>query len=558
MRICVAGIFFACMTACSDYGYTPFETLKYSAEDTHFSYVEPDAPKSGTVVVGVVGTVDTLNPLNFVGRADRYLSLSLGKLMSQSMDEPLSLYPQIAEDLSIKDNCVTFSINPKAHWEDGTPVTAVDVKEAFVCWGREGTPLQKNIFTQIQSVHITDAHRIAFQLKEGSTYKPQLIAFLAMMPVIKNIDGDIRSCGPYKLDEYKLGDYVKFSRVQDYWAKDLFVHKGRFNFDTVIVKYYKNALALVEALRKGIVDVCFDLSPESIRYLDRLSSQTHLLMQDQTRPVGMKGLIFNTRHTFFHDVKVREALYLIFDFHWFNQISFSGRAVQIKSFFENTSYASSEVLPWEESDQLWNTRLKSARRLLREAGWKMRDGVLYNQRFNANFTFRIMMPNKTYTKVVQEFVRRLRAVGITSSIHVLPEVEFAQKKNDFNFDMAFHQWPGHRFPNYSLQSHFLSKFAHKQGSKNYTGVVNDQVDKLIEVISRTYNLEKLKHSGQALDHMLRKEILVIPFYYAKQHIIASSKKFGYPKGGTVGAFISSWWADDDEREAHHVTKSPTS
>lgn len=553
MRILILCLFYS-VNILADHGYTPFASLKYTADDACFSYVYAEAPKGGKITIGVVGTFDTVNPLDFVGKADRYLSLSLGKLMSQAVDEPLSLYPQIAKNIDVKDDYVTFSIDPRARWNNGKRVTSHDIRDSFVLWGQKGTPLQRNIFAQIEATTVPTLETITFKLSSDVPYKPQLIAFLSMMPIIKKMSDQYVSCGPYTIESYRLGDYIKFTRVIDYWAQDIMAQKGRFNFDEIVVKYYKNAFALVEALRKGKVDVCFNLSPESIRQLKSFSSDIYLVEQEQTRPVGMSGLIFNLRHPFFVHQDVRQAMYLLFDFDWFNQVALDGQAKKINSFFENTPYAYPEYLPWEKAMQ-WPERLDKARHLLAKAGWEMKDGRLYHQVLNRYFDFTILLPSKTHKALVQEFVRRLSSVGIKANIYILSDIDFAQKKSTFSFDMAFHQWPTQHLPNYNLQGHFMGQYAHTKGGKNYIGLCNSEVDQLIRSISQTYDIKTLMKKGQILDKILREEIITIPFYYSKKHVIASSKKFGYPEDSAVGAFISSWWAyNETEGSSDHVTQ----
>ncbi|MCW8910223.1 MAG: extracellular solute-binding protein, partial [Gammaproteobacteria bacterium] len=429
-------------------GYTP----KYGENFKHFDYVNPEAKKGGKLVLSGFGTFDSLNPYILKGIAADGLSLIFESLLEKSMDEPFTGYGLLAEDIALaKDKLsVTFRLNSKARFSNGQPVTAKDVKFSFdTLMSEQAHPQYRFYYADVKQAVVLDDRNIRFDFKRVN---PELHLIIGSIPVFSKtwlagkpfdkISEEIPiSSGPYIVESFSLGKQIVLKRNPDYWGNHLPVRKGMYNFDQIVYKYYKDTTVALEAFKAGEFDFFFENHSKrwardhvGPRYKSGEILKIELKHQNNA---GMQGFVFNTRKELFKDRHVRKALTLAMDFEWSNSKLFYDQYVRNDSYFSNSELASSGLPQGEElkllemfRDQLsddiftktWQApttkkpsslrkNLRTAKKLLDEAGWKVKDGVLKNADGQI-FEFDFMLIQKGFERILAPFAHNLSKLGI--------------------------------------------------------------------------------------------------------------------------------------------------
>ena len=568
-------------------GYTP----KYPPAFSHFNYVNPNAPKGGEIVLSGFNTFDSLNPFVLKGVAAAGLAgLVFEPLMVQSADEPYSLYGHLANDIQLAANklSVTFRLDPRAKFSDGSPVLAEDVKISFdLLKGKEGHPMYRFYWADIKRAVVLGPRRIRFDF---ARVNPELHLIAAQMMVFSRhwVSGKQFSklskelpigSGPYVVDHYKLGKSITYRRRPDYWARNLNTRRGMFNFDKVTYKYYRDVTVQLEALKAGEFDfVLVNHSKQWARdYVGPQfdSGQIKKDLLKHSNNAGMQGFVFNTRRSLFKDRRVRRALSLAFDFAWSNKNLFYDQYVRCDSYFSNSPLAARGLptgrelqllnryrsqLPKEIFTKEWRppstdkpgelrANLREAKQLLEEAGWRVKDGILKNEE-GQPFEFSFLLAQKGFERILAPWAHNLKKLGITVRYRTVDLSLYERRMRTFDFDMMVASFSQSQSPGNELFNLWYSTSAKQEGSNNIIGISDPVVDALIKAVVYSRNRAELVAATRALDRVLLYGEYLVPNWYIDVHRVAYWDKFKYPKTSPLyydaeSWVLSSWWAKNN-------------
>ncbi|MCW9015299.1 MAG: extracellular solute-binding protein [Gammaproteobacteria bacterium] len=546
-------------------GYTP----KYDNNFKYFDYVNPNAKKGGKLILSGFGTFDSLNPYILKGISADGLELVFESLVEKSLDEPFSVYGLLAEDIELaKDKLsVTFRLNPRARFSNGDKVTAQDVKFSFdTLMSEKAHPQFRLYYTDVKRSVVIDDQTVRFDFNRVN---PELHLIVGSIPIFSKVwlgDDDFDkvsekkpiSSGPYVIDSFSLGKKVVYKRNPDYWAKDLPVRKGMYNFDEINYKYYKDTTVALEAFKAGEFEFFFENHSKrwardhvGPKYDSGEIVKTELKHKNNA---GMQGFVFNMRRDLFKDRRVRKALILAMDFEWSNSHLFYNQYVRNESYFSNSELASSglptgdelellkryeDKLPKAVFTEVWQPpttnkpsslrkNLKQAKKLLADAGWQVKEGVLKNDKGQV-FAFDFMLAQKGFERILAPYARNLKKLGIEINYRTVDASLYERRARTFDFDMVVMSFPESASPGNELKNMFHSISAEQQGSRNLPGISDPVVDALIEEIISAETREKLIIACRALDRVLLHNDFLVPNWYINVHRIAYRDKFNIPK-----------------------------
>ncbi len=561
---------------------------KYESNFNNLDYVNPNAPKGGVVKFGSYGSFDNLNRVAFKGSKAAGLGYVNDTLMRRVWDEAFSLYGLIAEFVEMPEDrsSVTFYLNPKATFHDGSPITREDVLFSLETFQTKGTPNQKKTYGKVISTELIGNNGIKMVFVNNEDKELPLI-IAGFLPIIakkyyENIDVtktflDIPlGSGPYTIESLDPGRQIKYKRVENYWAKDLPVNKGLYNFDTIIYDYYKDSNVLVEAFKVGEYDYRREynvkrwLSEYDFKAVD--SGEVILKEMNNDRPVGMNGLVMNTRKDIFNNRNVRLALSYAYDHEWINKTIYQNAYVRTDSFFDNSPLSSSglpsdaelELLnPWKDqipseiftetftppkTDGSGNARtnLLKAKEILKEEGWIIKNDKLTKDGKEFKFEFLIVSPSDE--KIALAYQSNLKKLGITMEVRTVDSSQYQARLLNYDFDMIKRYWGVSLSPGNEQQFYWGSEVGKKDGSRNYPGIDSPAVDALIEKLISAKNREELTTAIHALDRVLLWGHYVVPLYHSNKDRIAYWNFFEYPeKIPLYGILIESWLINIDKQ-----------
>ena len=558
-------------------GYTP----KYPADFTHFDYVNPNAPKGGELVLSGFGNYDSFNPFVLKGvSADGLGTLMFEPLMVQSLDEPYSLYAHLAEDIALAEDglSVVFTLDPRARFSNGDPVTAADVKFSFDTLKSDlAHPQFRFYWADLKEAVVVDDRRVRFNFVKQN---PELHLIVAQMSVFsRKWVGDTPfdklskeppiASGPYTVEKYALGKDITYVRNPDYWGKDLPTRRGMFNFERITYKYFKDETVQLEALKAGEFD--FNLVNHSKQwardYVGPQFDSGRILKEElkHSNNAGMQGFVFNTRRDKFMDRRVRRALSLAFDFAWSNRNLFYNQYTRCDSYFSNSEMAARglpegdelalleplrELLPPEVFSQHWTPpdtgepgalrrNLREAKALLKEAGWTVKDGQLVNAEGNP-FEIEVLLAQKGFERILAPYAHNLRKLGIELRYRTVDVSLYIQRRRTFNFDMMVAGFGQSQSPGNELISMWHSSTANTEGSNNLAGIKDPAVDALIEKIIYAKDRAALVTAARAIDRVLLYGEYLVPNWYIATHRVAYWDKFGRPQTTPLYYDAESW------------------
>ena len=561
---------------------------KYESSFTHLDYVNPNAPKGGEVKFGSYGSFDNLNRVAFKGSKAAGLGYINDTLMRRVWDEAFSLYGLIAEFVEMPDDrsSITFYLNPNATFHDGSQITREDVLFSLETFQTKGTPNQKKTYGKVITTELIGDNGIKMNFINNEDKELPLIVagFLPIIPkkFYENLDVtktflDIPlGSGPYTIDSLDPGRQIKYKRVEDYWAKDLPVNKGLYNFDTIIYDYYKDSNVLVEAFKVGEYDFRREYNVK--RWLTEYgfnavdTGEVVLKEMNNDRPVGMNGLVLNTRRDLFKNRNVRLALSYAYDHEWINKTIYQNAYVRTDSYFDNSPLASSglpsdkelELLnPWKnqlpaevfsetfsppKTDGSGNDRknLLMAKEILEKEGWFIENGKLIKNGEEFKFEFLIVSPSDE--KIALAFQSNLKKLGITMDVRTVDSSQYQARLLNYDFDMIKRYWGVSLSPGNEQQFYWGSEVGKKDGSRNYSGINSPVIDALIEKLISANDRVELLTAIHALDRVLLWGHYVIPLYHSNKDRIAYWDFFEYPdKIPLYGIVIESWWINKDKK-----------
>lgn len=579
--------------ASPNYALSMHGDVALPADFTHFPYANPDAPKGGALKMGVVGTFDSLNP--FVLKSMRttarglFGDLDFGNLlyetlMQRSRDEPFTLYGLLAEKVAVdpERKWVEFTLNQKAKWSDGEPVTVDDVIFTYDILTEKGRPPYNNRMSRIEKIEKTGERSVRFVFNDKSDREfPLLIA--ATMPVLpkhaidpatfgnSTLKAPVGS-GPYIVSGVQPGQRIVYKLNPDYWGKDLPVRRGFDNFETLSIEYYRNETALFESFKKGLLDVFLEGNPTRWEkfYDFPAVTQGKVIKEnfEKGTPANMLGFVFNTRRPVFEDRRVRQALGLLFDFEWANRNLFADQYNRLQSFWEGSELSSvgkpasareRELLqPFPDAvrkdvlDGTWHPSTtdgsghdrgpaKAAYELLIEAGFSFEHGKAIDPS-GKPLQFEIMTRSPDEEKVALAYKRNLGRLGIDAEIRSADDAQYQQRLQTFDYDMILGALTGSLSPGNEQWQRWGSASREAQGSFNYPGVADPAVDAMIEAMLVARKREDFVSAVRALDRILISGDYYIPLYYLPYQWVARWDRIGHPaKTSLYGYQLPTWW-----------------
>lgn len=599
--ISLALSFPACATISESHGYAQFGTLKYPTRFTHFDWVNPQAPKGGTLRLMAFGTFDTLNPYTFKGTSPvataNFLQYGINELNEPLMvgtgqyapsgDEPASSYGLIAQSVEYSEDrsWVVFNLRPEARFHDGQPITARDVAFSYRLLLKEGHPRYRTSLQEVQRVDILNPLRIRFVFKRAGN--PLLILRLGELPVLpqhywKGRDFKATTfqaplgSGPYRITQVSPGRQLLFERVKDYWGKDLPVNRGKYNYDRVEVEFYRDSDVAFEAFKAGEFDIYIEHQAKNwangynfpaVRRGEVVKAQIEHQIPTQTQ-----GLFMNTRRASFADAKVRQALGLMFDFEWTNRTLFSGAYKRAMSFYPNSEFAATGLpvghewlmlspyreqlpaklftapfsLPQTDGRGIPRDTLRQALGLLAEAGWKLNGQRLQNAA-GQPLRLEILLVNPNLERILQPYTENLASIGIDARLRTVDRAQYKQRLDQFDFDMILMTLDQTLSPGLEQWQYFHSSQVKVKGSKNYAGVANPVVDHLLEQLLAAQSRDAQLAAGKALDRVLLWQHYIIPNWYINYHRLAYRNRFAFVTTPPYTLGLNAWWLKTSEK-----------
>ncbi|KZZ58743.1 hypothetical protein A3762_07055 [Oleiphilus sp. HI0125] len=559
--------------------------LKYGADFKHYDYVNPDAPKDGTLRLSVrSNSFDSFNPFVVKGVSGAGVSYLYQTLTNHSEDEAFSEYGLIAEQIIMPADrsWVRFVINEDAAFSDGSAITAEDVKYTFnmLTTHERARPFYAAYYGDVVDVVIEDSRTITFKFKDDKNKELPLI--LGQMPVLSKaywekvgfgsagLDIPVGN-GPYVIDRFEAGRSITYKRNPDYWAKNLPTAKGKYNFDEIVYEYYSDNTVALEAFKAGEYDFRTETTARNwaTQYKGKLFDSGELIKEEvkHERPSGMQAFVLNTRKAYLSDPKVRRALTYAFDFEWTNSNLFHSTYKRSLSYFENSELASSGVPEGEElailekfktqlPAEVFTTpysvpstakpnsirkNLRSAMSLLKEAGYDVKNGKRVDQNGNP-FKLEFLMFQKDFERVVQPFIKNLERLGIDARITVVDTTQYINRLRDFDFDVVVSGIGQSNSPGNEQREYWSSSKVAVPGSRNYAGINDPVVDELIEMVISAPDRQSLITRTRALDRVLLWGHYAIPNWYNPVDRIAYSKKLAHPEvTPKSGIYLDAWW-----------------
>jgi peptide/nickel transport system substrate-binding protein len=560
-----------------------------SAFFDHLPYADPAAIKGGHLAIGFFGTFDSLNPFNLkAGSTAQGLNTNVYEtLMTRSLDEPFTLYGLIAQTVETDSDrtFVTFRLDPRAHFSDGVAITSEDVRFTFELLKSKGRPQQRAAYSLVKSVKTPDRLTISYDLSGIEDREMPLT--LALMPVLprhktdpsKFDDASLEipiGSGPYRVVDVKPGERILLRRDPDYWAKDLPVRSGLFNFDKIDIEYFRDANSLFEAFAAGILDFREETNPSRWASAYAFPAiRDHRVIREALPaggPKGMEGFVFNLRRPLFADIRVREALGLVFDFEWVNANLYDGLYKRTKSFFDESELASTGrpasaaeralLAPFPGAVRLdildgrWQppatggvgadrTQPKRALTLLKEAGYDLDGGRV--ARAGEALSFEIMVKDRNQERLALNYADSLARIGVGAKVRMVDEVQYQRRRQKFDFDMMIGSWLASASPGNEQRSRWGSASADQEASFNLAGVKSPAVDAMINALLAAKTREDFVAAVRAYDRVLLSGFYVVPLFHSPHQWIAASSKLARPRElprygpASGGATLDTWW-----------------
>ena len=568
------------------HGISVFGDLKYPAGFPHFGYVNPNAPKRGTLKVPGLDTFESIHPFILKGRKEVLAEgLLFDTLMARSFDEPDSYYGLVAKTVEqpADKSWVAFNIDPRARFHDGTLITAEDIVFTFNALTKDGHPRYRINFRDVDRAEATSPSRVKFTFKPG-THR-DLPTRLASLPVLSKtyyekvdfkkttFDAALAS-GPYRIGKFEPGRSITYSRVENYWAKDLPVIRGRYNFNEITVDYYRDREVMFQAFFSQQYDFREDFtSRQWATQYDKPPVNDGLVIRevlpDET-PSGVQAFILNLRREKFQDIRVRTAIDMAFDFEWTNKTLFYSQYARTNSMFENSSLAAKapptaeelvllepfrgkvpeEVFttpfasPQSDGSGKLRSSLRKASRLLKQAGYRVKDGVLTNAA-GAPLEIEFLLFEASFKRIIGPYINNLKRLGIQARIRIVDVANFKRRQDTFDFDIVIRRISQPLTPGLEQRNYFGSEFAGVQGAFNIGGVQNAAIDTLIEKVVTAKSRDGLTTAVRALDRVIMWNRYAVMQWYKGAHNIAYWNKFNRPAKSPhydMGV-VDTWWFD---------------
>lgn len=570
-RFVLFGMFLSFSAAFAAHGLGLGQPPKYSEGFKFYEYVNPDAPKRGVFSLPFRGGFDTLNPFTLKGDKEYGVSmLTLDTLTDKSWDEPFAMYGLLAEDFSLAEDglSVTFRLNPKARFHNGDPVLAKDVAASFrlLTQDKAAAPAYRFYWSDVAGVETPNDRTVVFRFKQRNAELHMILGDLPVFSHKSYPDGLAKGAnklpigsGPYRLEKAENGRLSEFVRDKKYWAENLPVRKGRYNFDVVRFKYVKDGAVQLEGIKSGQYDFVHENIARNWarayprEMLEKRSLGKHEWRQENT--AGMQGFVMNLRHAPFDNLLVRRAMVESFDFESINERIFYGAYRRSSSYFTNSDMAASGVptgaeaallrslgktLPDEvlkeavpvppKTDLRVGVRpnLLKARALLEKAGYRYRGGRLVDAA-GKPLVFEFLTASKVYERITAKWQRDLGKIGVTMNVRTVDPAVYQKRMNDFDFDMTITVYANSESPGNEQFDYFGCEAAKTSGSRNLAGVCRPEVERLLKHFGSFSSRDELRTVARALDRVIRHQHIVVPAWYADRYRVVYRQDVGVPE-----------------------------
>ena len=590
LRLAVAALFLIAASASHAervHGIALYGTPKEPPGFTHFSYVNPDAPKGGRLTMSAYGSFDSLNPLIVKGvAANGIRDFVIESLMARGLDEPFTLYGLIAETVEMPDDrsSITFHLNPKARFSDGAPITADDVLFSFQLLRDKGRPNHRTYFAKVAKAERLSDRDVRFTFDSAGDREIPLI--LGLMPVLPkhlvnpdtyentSLEAPIGS-GPYRVGKVDPGRSITFERDPNYWGRDLPVNRGRFNFDAIRFDYFRESSLMFEAFKTRQVDLWSEDDPRrwANGYDFPAAKDGRVVKRDFDigLPAGMTALVFNTRRKVFSDARVREALIYLFDFEWINRTLYAGLYNRTQSYFERSILASPghpadaterallapfpgavepEIMagtyrfPATDGSGRNRQNQTQAFQLLKEAGYTLESGRLIGPD-GRQLSFEILAASTSQEALLLSFARDVERLGIEVKLRVVDSAQYQARLTNYDYDMMQNYWPSSLSPGNEQLFRWSAAAAKTPGTYNFAGVENPAADAMIQAMLAAKTEEEFVSAVRALDRVLLSGDYVIPLFYIPKQWVAYWMRLKQPETTPLfGYNVESWWSTE--------------
>ena len=562
------------------------EKPKYPPGFSHFDYVNPDAPKGGTLRQAGFGSFDSLNPFINKGVAADDIGLVYDTLTTNSLDEPFTVYGLLAEKIEKGPNneWVRFYLRPEARFQDGEPVEAEDVVFSFETLISKGAPHYRGYYADVEEAVVESPRRVRFDFKHaGNRELPLILGQLPVLPkhwwegkdfATGSMEAPLGS-GPYRIERAEAGRSVRYARVEDYWGKDLAVNRGFYNFDHVNVDYYRDNTVALQAFKAGHFDYWLETSAKSwaTAYDIAAVRDGRIIKEDiaNHNPQGMQGFIFNTRRDRLQDARVREALGLLFDFEWTNRQLFNGAYTRTTSYFDNSELASSGLpskqelsileplrgqipdqvfekpfeLPQTNADGIIRAQQRRAYELLTAAGWKIENDQMVDAD-GKPVKLEFLLVQADFERVLLPYKRNLASLGIELELRRVDVSQYINRLRSRDYDMIVSGFGQSSSPGNEQREYWHSTSADNPGSRNYIGLKDPAIDVLVEKLIGADSRDELITRTRALDRVLLSGHYVIPNWHIKTWRVAYWSHLGHPEiTPRYDVGLMTWWNKPD-------------
>jgi microcin C transport system substrate-binding protein len=566
---------------------------RYPADFKHFDFVNPDAPKGGVVRLSAVGGFDSLNPVLYKGESAAGINFVFESLMADSLDEDSTSYGLIAEWASYPEDysSVTFKLRDEARWHDGKKITPEDVIYSLEV-NKAANPRMGLYYKNVSRAEATGENEVTFYFDvKNNRELPMIMGQLTILPkhywTGKDASGNQRDpmkttlepplgSGPYRVKDVKPGRSVGFERVKDYWAKDLPVNVGQWNYDEIRFEYYRDETVAFESFKAGNLDYWTETSAKNWAMAYDFAAVKNGFIRRQEVPLerthSMQCFVLNLRRPQFEDRRVRQAFNLAFDFEWANKNLFYNQYARVGSYFEGSELASPEALPEGRELEILNevkdgvpaevfteihqnpvndtpdamrTNLRKAVALLKEAGWEVKNGALTNVKTGEQMKVEFLLVSPLFERIVQPYLRNLERLGIKGTIRMVDSAQYTRRLDGFDFDIVVGNFAQSESPGNEQRDFWGSEAAGREGSTNLIGVKSPAIDQLIDRVIFAKDRAELVAATRALDRVLLWNEFVVPQWYSPNTRIAYWDRYGQPKKlpGLTPGFFQVWWFD---------------
>ncbi|UOM34564.1 extracellular solute-binding protein [Acuticoccus sp. I52.16.1] len=580
----------AATPAAADYGLAMHGDVALERGEP-LPYADPDAPRGGRAIFSVLGTFDNLNVLIPRGayapglRDATFGNLVYESLLERNASEPFSLYGFLASDVSVPPDrsSVTFTIDERAAFSDGHPLSAEDVVFTYELLRAEGRPYMRQYYGKVEAVETPDARTVTFHFPAANDRELPLI--LGLMPILPKHATDVAAfgkttftppigTGPYVVGAVNPGRDLTFVRDPDYWGETHALNAGRYNFDEIVFRFFRDETAMFEAFKAGDTD--FHQEGDAGRWT---TGYTFPAMSDGRAvreviplgiPRGMYAFVFNTRRPPFDDIDVRAAMNLLFDFPWINANLFSGQLARTDSYFTASELAAPghPASPGEQAllapypgavlpglmDGGWapptldgsgrdRTAVREALRYFAAAGWEIRDRRLVDEA-GEPFTFEVLVATRDDERLALAFQRLVRPIGIDMQVRYVDSTQYNARLLSFDFDMIRFYWPASLSPGNEQVNRWSREAAGLEGSFNFAGARSAAIDAMIEAMLAAQSREAFVDAVRALDRVLLSGLYVIPLYHTPAQWVAYASRLGHPEVQSLYGFeLETWWVN---------------